>query len=62
MERDEQIEERITSSDSVIYTPRVDGKRIETTKEIPFEIFSFENQNNAKSFFEFLEKKLERRK
>lgn len=56
MERDEQIEERITSSDSVIYTPRVDGKRVETTKEIPFEIFSFENQNNAKSFFEFLEK------
>ncbi len=56
MERDEQIEERITSSGSVTYNPRVNGKRTEVTKEIPFEIISFENQSNAKSFFEFLEK------
>jgi hypothetical protein len=56
MERDEQIEERITSSGSVTYTPRVNGKRTEATKEIPFEIIPFENQSNAKSFFEFLEK------
>jgi len=56
MERDEQIEERYISSKYVPYTPRVGGKRIEATKEIPFEVFSFENQDNAKSFFEFLEK------
>lgn len=54
MERDEQIEERITSSSPVNYTPRVNGKRVEGTKDIPFEIFSFENQDNAKAFFEFL--------
>jgi RHS repeat-associated protein len=56
MERDEQIEERYTSSKCVTYTPRLGGKRSEATKEIPFEVFSFENQDNAKSFFEFLEK------
>src|SRR5690606_17307784 len=38
------------------YNPRVGGQRPEGTKEIPFEIFSFENQSNAVAFFEFLEK------
>ncbi|WP_079241032.1 DUF6443 domain-containing protein [Chryseobacterium indologenes] len=56
MERDEQIEERITSSGCVTYTPKLDGVRTEATKEVPFEIIPFENQSNAKSFFEFLEK------
>ncbi len=56
MERDEQIEERLISSDCVTYTPKIGEKRLEATKEVPFEVFSFENQNNATSFFEFLEK------
>jgi len=56
LERDEQIEERIKGSEMVKYTPMVDGKPTDTEKEVPFEIFSFENQDNAKSFFEFLER------
>ena len=56
MERDEQIEERIKDSGTVKYRPLVNGKPTDTQKEIPFEVFSFENQDNAKSFFEFLER------
>lgn len=56
MERDGQIEDRIKDSGTVKYRHMVNGKATETKKEVPFEVFSFENQDNAKSFFEFLER------
>ncbi|AZB28705.1 hypothetical protein EB354_05205 [Chryseobacterium balustinum] len=56
MERDGQIEDRIKDSGTVKYRPMVNGKATDTQKEVPFEVFSFENQDNAKSFFEFLER------
>ncbi|WP_410688008.1 RHS repeat-associated core domain-containing protein [Chryseobacterium sp. LC2016-27] len=56
MERDGQIEDRIKDSGTVKYRPMINGEATETKKEVPFEVFSFENQDNAKSFFEFLER------
>ncbi len=56
MERDGQIQDRILSYEKVEYDVMVKGKRETRTKDVPFEIYQFENQENAVSFFEFLEK------
>ncbi|KPE49022.1 hypothetical protein [Chryseobacterium indologenes] len=56
MERDGQIQDRVQSFEKVEYDVLVRGKPEQRTKDIPFEIYKFENQQNAVSFFEFLEK------
>gem|GEM_PF-4093348 len=56
MERDGQIEDRVQGTQSVEYDALVNGEPQTRTKDVPFEIYKFENQKNAVSFFEFLEK------
>ena len=50
MERDGQIQDRILSSEKVEYDVMVKGKRETRTKDVPFEIYQFENQENAVFF------------